>query len=96
MVSTMAPPAPRNRHHTKDRQSTARALVLEPRLAVLRALRAWAAEHPIDTNDLAAVDRVFAMLAAADHGPSLDLVMRDARRRVIVQARQRRRPVASG
>jgi len=87
LVSNMAPPAPRNRHHNRDRPSTARALVLEPRIAVLRALRMWAAEHPLDANDLAAMDRVIAVLAAASDGPNLDLVMRAARRRVIVQAR---------
>jgi len=47
----------------------------------------WAAEHPLDANDLAAMDRVIAVLAAASDGPNLDLVMRAARRRVIVQAR---------
>ena len=69
---------------------------MEPRVAVLRALRTWAAEFPIDANDLAAMDRVFATLATADRGPDLDLVMRAARRRVIVQARQRRRRLAAG
>lgn len=95
LVSTKAPPAPPNRHHDGDTQATARALVLEPRFAVLRALRTWASQHPLDPNDLEAMDRVFATLAAAEQGPNLDLVMRAARRRVIVQARQRRR-LASG
>jgi len=41
------------------------------------------------------MDRVFATLAAAEHGPSFDLAMRAARRRVIVQVRQRRRDLSS-
>lgn len=94
LLRTTTPPGPRNRNHDRHTQTTARALVLEPRVAVLRALRTWAAEHPISATDLAAMDRVFALLAAADHGPNLDLVMRDARRRVIGRARERR--LASG
>lgn len=70
--------------------------MLEPRRAVLRTLRTWATEQEFDADDLAAMDRVLAGLAAAQDGPDLDLVMRTARRRVIVQARHRRRHLASG
>ena len=69
------------------RTSTARALTLEPRRAVLRALRAWARGQEVNAADLAALDRVLTTLAAAEDVPDLDLVMRAARRRVIVQAR---------
>ena len=69
------------------RTSTARALTLEPRRAVLQALRAWARGQEVNAADLAALDRVLTTLAAAEDGPDLDLVMRAARRRVIVQAR---------
>ena len=55
------------------------------------SIRTWAAEHPLDANDLAAMDRVFALLAEARDGPNLDLVMRAARHRVVAQARHRRR-----
>ncbi|MYD93386.1 MAG: hypothetical protein F4Y02_06790 [Chloroflexi bacterium] len=63
--------------------------MLEPRHAVLRSVRTWATEQEFDASDLAALDRVLAGLAAAEDGPDLDLVMRTARRRVIVQARHR-------
>ena len=76
-------------------RSTARALMHEPRRAVLQSLRTWAAGQEFEPSDLAALDRVLAGLAAAEDGPDLDLVMRTARRRVIVQARQRRRSSAS-
>ena len=96
MVSTSAPPAPSNRRHDTSGHATARALVLEPRRAVLRAVREWATGLPCDGDDLAALDRVFAILATAERGPSFDLAMRAARRRVVVQARQRRRDLSSG
>lgn len=63
--------------------------MLEPRRAVLQTLRTWATEQEFDAGDLAALDRVLAGLAAVEDGPDLDLVMRTARRRVIVQARHR-------
>lgn len=96
LISTMAPPATPEQKHHSDGRSTARALVLEPRRAVLRALRTWAKDQAIDPGDLAAWDRVLTTLAMGEHGPDLDLVMRAARRRVIVQARQRRRELVSG
>jgi len=76
--------------------STARALVHEPRQAVLRALRTWANDQAIDSADLAALNRVLAALAQAEQGPDLDQVMRAARRRVIAQARRRQRHPVSG
>lgn len=82
--------------HDPIQRSTAWALMHEPRRAVLRSLRTWAAGQELDVGDLAAMDRVFSALSAAEDGPDLDLVMRTARRRVIVQARHRRRHVASG
>ena len=91
MVSTTAPPAPSNQLHDTSGHATALALVQEPRRAVLRAVRRWAAGHPCDGDDLAAIDRVFATLATAEHGPDFDLVMRAARCRTIGQARRRRR-----
>ena len=87
MISTMAPPATPDEMNHSGRTSTARALTLEPRRAVLRALRAWAREQEVNAADLAALDRVLTALAAAEDGPDLDLVMRAARRRVIVRAR---------
>ena len=41
------------------------------------------------------MDRVFAALAEAEHGPNFDLAMRAARRRVIVHVQQRRRDLNS-
>lgn len=82
--------------YDSTQRSAARALMLEPRLAVLLALRAWATEQEFDAGDLAALDRVLAGLAAAEDGPDLDLVMRTARRRVIVQARRRPSHSVSG
>ena len=82
--------------HDPDRRSIAKALALEPRRAVLRSVRSWATEQAFDAGDLAALDRVLAGLAAAEDGPDLDLVMRTARRRVIVQARHRPGHSASG
>ncbi len=96
MIRTMEFPATPDLMYDSAQRSTARALMLEPRRAVLQALRAWATEHEFDAGDLAAIDRVLAGLAAAEDGPDLDLVMRTVRRRVIVQARQRRRNSASG
>lgn len=96
MVRTTAPPAPSNQRHDTSGHATARALVLEPRRAVLRAVREWAVGHPCERDDLAALDRVFAILATAERGPSFDLAMRAARRRVVVQVRQRRRNLNSG
>ena len=90
MISTTAPPATPDEMNHSGRTSTARALTLEPRRAVLRALRAmraWARGQEVNAADLAALDRVLTTLAAAEAGPNLDLVMRAARRRVIVQAR---------
>ena len=87
MISTTAPPATPDEMNHSGRTSTARALTLEPRRAVLRALRAWARGQEVNAADLAALDRVLTTLAAAEDGPDLDLVMRAARRRVIVQAR---------
>ena len=91
MIGTTSPPATRQQNIHRDAPSTARALVLEPRRAVLRALHTWAADQSIDSGDLAAFDRTLMALAAAEQGPNLDLVMRAARRRVISQARRRRR-----
>lgn len=91
LISTMAPLATSEQQHHKAGQSTARALVLEPRRAILGALRAWAQDQAIDSGDLAVLERVLKTLAAAEHGPDFDLVMRAARRRVMVQARRRRR-----
>ena len=87
MISTTAPPATPDEMNHSGRTSTARALTLEPRRAVLQALRAWARGQEVNAADLAALDRVLTTLAAAEDGPDLDLVMRAARRRVIVQAR---------
>ncbi|MDE2869094.1 MAG: hypothetical protein OXR64_02055 [Chloroflexota bacterium] len=70
--------------------------MLEPRRAVLQSLRTWATEQAFDAGDLAALDRVLAGLAAAEDGPDLDMAMRTARRRVIVQARHRPGRSASG
>ncbi|MDE2901906.1 MAG: hypothetical protein OXP73_02635 [Chloroflexota bacterium] len=95
MVSTTAPPAPSNQLHETSGHATARALALAPRRAVLREVRTWAAGHPCDVDDLAAMDRVFAALAEAEHGPNFDLAMRAARRRVIVHVQQRRRDLNS-
>jgi len=96
LLSTLAPPASSNQLHDTSRHATARALVSEPRRAVLRAVRTWAAGHSCNGDDLAAMDRVFAALAAAEHGPSFDLAMRAARRRVIAQVSQRHRDLTSG
>ena len=90
MISTTALPATSDPTHDRVHSSTARALTLEPRRALLQALRAWAAEHDVDASDLATLDRVFDTLAAAEDGPDLDLVMRAARRRVIEAARAAR------
>jgi len=91
LIGTMAPPATPERTHHGDERSTARALTLEPRRAILRALHTWAADQAIDSGDLAAFNRALMSLAEAEQGPDLDLVMRAARRRVIDQARRRRR-----
>ncbi len=91
MIGTTAPPATPQQNLHSDAPSTARALVQEPRRAVLRALSTWAADQSIDSGDLAAFNRALTILAAAEQGPNFDLVMRAARRRVISQARRRRR-----
>ena len=91
MIRIMESAVPRSRNQKSDTHATARELVIHPRLAVLNSIRMWAAEHPLDANDLAAMDRVFALLAEARDGPNLDLVMRAARHRVVAQARRRRR-----
>ena len=85
-----------NQMYDGGEPSTARTLALEPRRAVLRSLQAWAERLKLDAADLAAMDRILATLATADNGPDFDLVMRAARRRVIVQARERRRRMVSG
>ncbi len=96
MLITTALHATSDLMYDSTQRSAARALMLEPRRAVLQALRAWATEQEFDAGDLAALDRVLAGLAAAEDGPDLDLVMRTARRRVIVQARRRPSHSASG
>ena len=96
MISTLDLMARSNSMVDFARPSTAQALTLEPRRAVLQALRTWAAEQNLDAGDLAALDRVVATLASAEDGPDLDLAMRTARRRVIVRARHRPGRMASG
>lgn len=91
MIGTTVPPATPQQNLDSDVPSTARALVQEPRRAVLRALYTWAADQSIDSGDLAAFHRALTALAVAEQGPDFDLVMRAARRRVISQARRRRR-----
>lgn len=91
MINPVASPGTLDQMCDPGQPSTARALTLEPRRAVLQALRRWAAEQDVHESDLAALDRVFAMLASVEDGPDLDLAMRAARRRVIDQARRRRR-----
>ena len=88
LISSIAPAAIPDQTRQTRGQATARALVLEPRCAVLRALRVWAADCGVGSRDLAVLDRVFTILAATEDGPDLDLAMRTARRRVINQARQ--------
>ena len=95
MLSTSAPSASSDLMDDSRQRSTARALMHEPRRAVLQSLRTWAAGQEFAAGDLAALDRVLAKLAAAEDGPDLDWAMRTARRRVIVQARQRRRSSTS-
>ena len=94
LISTMAPPVTSNQKNHDGSRTVATSLVLEPRRAVLRALRTWAADLAIDSGDLAALDRVLIALTAAEDGPDFDLAMRAARCSVVAQARQRRRKMA--
>ena len=95
MIRIVESAVPRSRNQKSDTHATARELVIHPRLAVLNSIRTWAAEHPLDANDLAAMDRVFALLAEARDGPNLDLVMRAARHRVVAQSPTAAPPLAS-
>jgi len=76
------------RENTGDRASALAArLALEPQIAALEAVAAWAETQGVSPKSVDGMREVIAVFAADPKAPNLDLAMRARRRRIVRETR---------